>query len=139
MNHSDFASTATPNAFDGLPTRSGIFPDDLNEIERRTYESHLDRDARDLFEMREALKRDVDRRQAQIAEIDQALQQLIPNNATVDGIKHTVADRKSVSWAKANKQIVSLLVPKTRHAAAQDIVDGETKVTTFHRIYEPKS
>jgi len=135
--HTDFTSTATATEqqFDDLPNRSGLYPDDLTATERATF----DGDARDLFEMREALKRDVERRQAQISEIDQALQKLIPANGFVDGIKHTVADRQSVSWKNANRRIVALLVPKTRHDAAQDIVDNETKVVAYHRIYEPKS
>lgn len=86
----------------------------------------------DLFTQLEAVHRERKLLEEKEAFIRSQLLLTIPEGGAKAGVLHEVRLGKSIAWSQAAKRIVSELVPKTKSAQVDAIVEEFTKTTKAH-------
>jgi hypothetical protein len=89
-------------------------------------------------EKRLALEKEVSQHKELETAYKNELQALIPENETKGGIVHRVTTKPSISYAKFYEALQEQIIPKTKHAAAENLKATFTSFSETHTFKEAK-
>ena len=112
-----------------------------DEVQQKVFE--FPTNVREAFEQLKRFEKDKKFTDKKIEGLKNFLAKSIPTDQVDDkghsfgikeGIKHLTWDQRYTAWKGAAEEIIEKLVPKTRVAEADDIIDGETRQVTKRRF-----